>query len=48
MGNLPPKWLLKQEIDTIEFFSEECKKLYEIDVDYKRSVLEALYKKPLL
>jgi hypothetical protein len=46
-ASIPPEWLLKQDADTIEFISGECEKLFEIDLNYKKNLLEANLKRIL-
>ena len=44
-GNIPPDWLLNQDVDTINFFAEQCEKYWDAENEYKRAVLQSNMKK---
>lgn len=44
-GNISPEWLLSQDVDTINYITEQCDKLLESEVEYKKTMLEASAKK---
>lgn len=44
-SHIPPQWLLEQDLDTIESVSEECNKILEYEMEYKKAMLEIQAKK---